>query len=611
MRRRAVVLAALAALLAALVLPVGAADGPAASEVDLSARYLPGGSWFDVGDQGLAIRLTGRPAVNGIVDFRGQAGGALAFEARPLSSAQPPYGYSLIGSAVSARVTRFGAGFLLEGQAGGRPLALTLERLRDQDYQVVGRDGTKLKAWITPSLARLQGRFEPEKTSREGLAVLGAALALMFSEQPATPPRAASDAGASEAAHEPAAALNESVSAEGLDLDALFDGVKDFRGAVHVHTSLSRDSHASPEDLVKAANEIGLDFVMTSDHRGQDVYAKSLRGMQGGTLFIPGMEVIQGGSGLFGNCWPPSVCNSALYLNMSDSTTVTNPDLERLLTGPRGPEELVIVAHPLGFKDWEHGNIDGMEIYDLADEFMPPSVWGTLRRILALVLRAVGVRLFDQPTEDILIDRLQRPDAHLKKWDELLSQGRHVVGVGAPDAHQNMRIFGVQLDRYVLTLRFPSVHILARELTAQALAAALKNGRSYTSFDLLADPSGFRFSAADGQSSYTQGDSMRLARERPVVFTAMSPREGRIRLFKNGALVQEASGAQLGFTTHDPGAYRVEVELNLKGEWKPWILSNPIYLEPSPETPEQKESSRDNNASAGSQTGLSNGGPNG
>lgn len=155
---------------------------PLASEVDLSARYQPGGSWFDVEDAGLGIRMTGRPATNGIVSFSGRAGAGLAFEARPLSTTRPVYGYQILSRALSARVSRFGRGLLIEGQAGGRPLALTLERtVMPDSYELVGRDGTRLKAWITPSFARVSGRFDPEKMSREGLAVLGAALALMFS----------------------------------------------------------------------------------------------------------------------------------------------------------------------------------------------------------------------------------------------------------------------------------------------------------------------------------------------------------------------------------------------------------------------------------------------
>ncbi|MDP3542173.1 MAG: hypothetical protein Q8T11_06835 [Elusimicrobiota bacterium] len=163
---------------------------PVAAEVDLNARYLPGGSWFDVEDAGLGIRMTGRPETNGIVRFSGRAGSGLAFEARPLSTTRPIYGYSILSGSLWARVTRFGGGLLIEGQAGGRPLALTLERTGMPDsYALVGLDGTRLTAWITPSFARLNGRFDAEKMTREGLSVLGAAIALMFSEEGSFPPR--------------------------------------------------------------------------------------------------------------------------------------------------------------------------------------------------------------------------------------------------------------------------------------------------------------------------------------------------------------------------------------------------------------------------------------
>ncbi|MBI5200493.1 MAG: hypothetical protein HY925_02805, partial [Elusimicrobia bacterium] len=260
---------------------------------------------------------------------------------------------------------------------------------------------------------------------------------------------------------------------------------------------------------------------------------------------------------------------------------VKTPTLQQLLDGPRAPGELVVVAHPLGFKNWDNASIAGMEIYDLADNFMPPSVWRTAGRMTALAARALGVRLFGRSTRDILIDRLERPDAQLKKWDEQLARGRHIAGFGAPDAHQNMRMFGVQLDRYAETLRFPAVHILAGELTAQALAAALKSGRSYTAFDLIADPRGFEFIASDDAGLHAQGDAVPMPPGRPADLTARLPREARIRLFKNGELVQETSAAELSYTAREPGAYRVEAELNVRGKWKPWIYSNPIYLESS------------------------------
>lgn len=155
---------------------------PQASEVDLSARYLQGSAWFDVDDAGLGIRLTGSHAVNGIVRFSGRAGAGLSFEARPLDTAQRPYGYRFMSKTLSAQVVRFGDGFALDGQAGGKPLNLTLRRDRMPDrYEIVGRDGTRLTAWITPSYADVRGRFDPERMTPEGVAVLGAAVALMFS----------------------------------------------------------------------------------------------------------------------------------------------------------------------------------------------------------------------------------------------------------------------------------------------------------------------------------------------------------------------------------------------------------------------------------------------
>lgn len=161
---------------------------PLASAVDLSARYAPGGSFFNVDDAGLGIHLSGRPATNGVVKFSGRAGSALSFEARPLSNTRPLYGYQFLSGSLSARVVRFGDGLLIDGQAGGRPFVLTLERAFMPDtYDVVGRDGTRLKAWITPSYAGLSGRFDSEKMTPEGLSVLGAAIALMFSEERSLP----------------------------------------------------------------------------------------------------------------------------------------------------------------------------------------------------------------------------------------------------------------------------------------------------------------------------------------------------------------------------------------------------------------------------------------
>jgi len=59
---------------------------------------------------------------------------------------------------------------------------------------------------------------------------------------------------------------------------------------------------------------------------------------------------------------------------------------------------------------------------------------------------------------------------------------------------------------------------------------------------------------------------------------AEAPLEGRFKLVRDGEVVLDQSGPALDFLVDKPGVYRVEVWLNLAGEDRPWILTNPIYV---------------------------------
>ena len=60
-----------------------------------------------------------------------------------------------------------------------------------------------------------------------------------------------------------------------------------------------------------------------------------------------------------------------------------------------------------------------------------------------------------------------------------------------------------------------------------------------------------------------------------------------IRLFRDGKTVAVSRGGSLDFVTQEPGAYRVEAFLykyrlgNICLNAKPWIFSNPIYIQPA------------------------------
>jgi hypothetical protein len=49
-------------------------------------------------------------------------------------------------------------------------------------------------------------------------------------------------------------------------------------------------------------------------------------------------------------------------------------------------------------------------------------------------------------------------------------------------------------------------------------------------------------------------------------------------LLKDGKVIAETSGDTLLNTVEDPGVYRVQAWLEIDGEPRPWIYSNPIYL---------------------------------
>jgi acetyl esterase/lipase len=74
--------------------------------------------------------------------------------------------------------------------------------------------------------------------------------------------------------------------------------------------------------------------------------------------------------------------------------------------------------------------------------------------------------------------------------------------------------------------------------------------------------------------------------------SAAVPVAAQLKLLRNGVSVLEVNDTKLEYTVHDEGAYRLEAWLNVDGESRPWIFSNPLYVRrpwdirmPSAETP--------------------------
>jgi acetyl esterase/lipase len=129
-----------------------------------------------------------------------------------------------------------------------------------------------------------------------------------------------------------------------------------------------------------------------------------------------------------------------------------------------------------------------------------------------------------------------------------------------------------------LNFREVVTHILARELTERSIREALTNGRAFVAQDWLCDPTGFDFGANNNLGVFGMGDSVPMLGNTRIVAT--TPLRATLRVLHNGEMLQQQDGTNFSLQIKQPGAYRIEAWLDVAGEERPWIYSNPIYLRP-------------------------------
>lgn len=174
----------------------------------------------------------------------------------------------------------------------------------------------------------------------------------------------------------------------------------------------------------------------------------------------------------------------------------------------------------------------------------------------------------------------------LSFWEELCRKKR-VVAIGGSDAHGSVFKWGLVRLRplpYDYLLNSINVHILLDRMLSKDLAGArvqvygaLRQGRLFIAHDNLATARGFGFYyVSEDGARLTMGQEMAF---RPGALFFEIPKDGEIRLLKNGALQKRWRSRKASYRVEEEGVYRIEVyrHLFLFG-WRPWIFSNPIYL---------------------------------
>lgn len=357
------------------------------------------------------------------------------------------------------------------------------------------------------------------------------------------------------------------------------DAYTDYKGVLHVHSLLGGHSTGSFHAIIEAARQNALSFVVMTEHPSAtiDTAAMTLRGMQGDVLFVNGNETNTASGDRF-----------LVLPGSPQAHSAGTRQTQDYITQEKTEGRLMFLAYPLEFRSWETAEgYDGIEVYNL---------YTNARRINPLIMFFDGLWSYGSYADLLFTRFYERPSESLKRWDDLnSSKPRRLVAVAGNDAHQNIglhvgdaggkRYLGVLLDPYSRSFQIVRTHALLEKesaLTTESLLDALRRGRCYIAFDLLADATGFRFSARSGNQTAVMGDGLLLS-EGVAHLSITTPIKSRIVLFRNGQRVDEAPDAlSKEFTVRERGVYRVEVYLDALGSSfhdRPWIISNPIYIE--------------------------------
>jgi hypothetical protein len=349
----------------------------------------------------------------------------------------------------------------------------------------------------------------------------------------------------------------------------------DYRGVIHVHSALGGHSIGSFEEIIGAAETNGLNFVVMTEHPSKSLNTAemTLKGMHKGVLFVAGSEVT-------------TAAGDRLLLLPGDGETATAllPTQEVINQG-QAKGNAAFIAYPQEFHSWEATGYAGVEVYNL---------YTNARKINYLLMFFDGLWSYRSYPELLFTRFYERPSEALSKWDAQTAGGRlRLVALAGNDAHSNVglslgdetgkKLLQIKLDPYERSFRIVRNHVLIerdRPLSADTLLAALRDGHSYISFDLLGDATGFTYTAENSAEKKIMGDEIGLAQG--VRLTVSAPLKSRFVLFKDGQRVgEQKETARHEFFVNQAGAYRVEVYLDGLGASfhdRPWIITNPIYV---------------------------------
>lgn len=344
----------------------------------------------------------------------------------------------------------------------------------------------------------------------------------------------------------------------------------EYIGAIHMHSKFSDGSGDAPK-IAEIADEVGLDYIILTDHNTLRALHEGYEKWYGSTLMLVGCEL---------NDKVNKNHYLALNINHTFSTRLSAKEYVKKVKDAGG---IGFIAHPheernsmkehppYPWTDWDAGDFTGIEIWNHMSEWMEG------------LTEQNKYNHFIHPLKTIKAP----PEKTLKKWDEL-NKSRKVVGIGGVDAHAlKVNVLGfVEVEIFPYKVLFKSIrtHILTPkkirgknlsvEKSKELIYDSLKEGRCFVANSYHGNAKGFKFYAKHNSKIHQMGETIKTKKK--VNFKVSLPnKSAEIKLIHNGTVISSIENNEGDFIVSQPGQYRVEIYANGNA----WIFSNHIRIE--------------------------------
>ncbi len=328
-----------------------------------------------------------------------------------------------------------------------------------------------------------------------------------------------------------------------------------FKGDLHLHSSHSTDALDNPEDVVIArAESLGMDYFTFTDHdnhvEGNIATWDDPAYTSNSMVMLYGVEYTTARAHV--NFFSPERWDHLALYALRDG------EAQPYLDEAHRQGLHASINHPFNGDPWEHS-------FDL--DFDSMEIWNAL-------------------------NPLPGNAETLRKWDELMTNGRRIAGRGGSDVHHQ-----TGFESMVLNVGNPTTWIRARERSVPAILEALKAGAVSVSYaplaervELLADADG------DGKPEAVIGSNLpSLGRRIDFRIEIAGFRDGSsyaVTVIKNGEVFRELAVDQPSAVFDDtPEAgtrayYRLEVRGETPEAPAAYValyagliaITNPIYV---------------------------------